>query len=294
MKLWEAFDYYVKSKKPSDTHRSEVRRYRERLHALLVTEYRLVGFFQSGSFQHGTAVMPYSDVDYIARINYEDKPQSSTAILNNIRNYLKSELWEASDIFVSRPTVTVRFPSILPDYEITPAYLLRGSSDEDRVVEIPAANGGWREAAPQAHNKFVARMDSEHYGDVRELAVLLKSWKYETGAPISSFYLEMRAAEYGKNNDSIWTLSAVRDIVKKLIDTSLPQMNDPTGLVSRISPCSSEVNRAKSLALLRAMRGNLDAAYSCYFSDSSNRWNLNQALQAIWGSSFPYCDTHSD
>jgi hypothetical protein len=38
--------------------------------------------------------------------------------------------------------VTLQFMGFVTDYEITPAYLERGSSDEDRVVLIPASGGG--------------------------------------------------------------------------------------------------------------------------------------------------------
>lgn len=207
-----------------------------------------------------------------------------------MREVFKKELWEAADIYVARPTVTLEFRSLISNYEITPAYLLRGTSDSDRVVHIPASGGGWRDAAPQAHNKFVSEMDRKHNGDVRDIARLFKAWKYEHSVPVSSFYLEMRCAEYGKNNDSIWTLGAIRSIADKLIATELAAMNDPTHLVSRIYACSSEASRISSMASLRTMKSHLDTAYASWLAGAPKTWELNQALQAIWGSNFPYCD----
>ncbi|WP_143657963.1 nucleotidyltransferase domain-containing protein [Embleya scabrispora] len=291
--LWQAVDQYLAERAPKDWAKAEVRRYRQRIHEILSAEFRLLSFFQSGSFQHGTAVMPHSDVDYMARIHYEDKPLSSTTILEKMRYILKAKLWEANSVAVDRPTVTLRFTGIVTNYEITPAYLLRGNSDEKRVVAIPASGGGWREAAPQAHNKFVAKMDSNHLGNVRKIARLLKAWKYEHGVPISSFYLEMRCAEYGKNNDSIWALSALRAIVGRMISTELAAMNDPTQLVSRITAYSSESSRLTAMARLRTLKKNLDTAESSWLSGESRRWEMNQALQAIWGGGFPYCETSS-
>lgn len=290
--LWEAIDRYLADRAPTDVEKAEVRRYRQEIHDTLESEFRLMSFFQSGSFRHGTAVTPYSDVDYMARIHFEDKPLSSTTILNKMRNLLKTELWEASSVFVARPTVTVQFQGLIPYYEITPAFLLRGVSDENRVVAIPSVGGGWREAAPQAHNKFVADMDDKHNGSVREIARLFKAWKYEQAVPISSFYLEMRCAEYGKSSDSVWPLTALRTIVNRLISTELAAMNDPTHLVSRITACYSETNRLGSMARLRTMKRHLDTAYADWLGGESRRWEMNQALQAIWGSSFPYCDPY--
>lgn len=286
--LWEGFDRYLASRAPTDFHRAEVRRYRERVRGIIAERHSLMGFFQSGSFQHGTAVMPYSDVDYIARIHFEDRPGSSNTILNNLRDLLKGQLWEAT-VTVSRPTVTLNFPGLLPYYEITPAYLERGTSDENRVLLIPAPGGGWREAAPQAHTKFVADLDRKHGGDVRETARLLKAWKYEHSVSISSFYLEMRAAEYGKNNDSVYPLTAIRSTVTTLVNQGLPAMNDPARLVSRISACSSESARASAMTDLRKFKKSIDAAYAAWLANE--RYDMNQALQAIWGSDFPYCDT---
>lgn len=286
--LSEGFDRYLASRAPTDSHRAEVRRYRERVRDVIAKRHRLMGFFQSGSFQHGTAVMPFSDVDYIARIRFEDRPGSSNTILNNLRDLLKDQLWEAS-VTVNRPTVTLDFPGQLPHYEITPAYLERGTSDEDRVLLIPAPNGGWREAAPQAHNKFVADLDRKYGGNVRRVARLLKAWKYVHCVSISSFYLEMRAAEYGKNNDRVFTLTAIRSIVTTLVNQGLPAMNDPARLVSRISACPSESARASAMSDLRKFKKNIDAASTAWLADE--RYDMNQALKSIWGNDFPYCDT---
>ncbi|MFE9843394.1 SMODS domain-containing nucleotidyltransferase [Streptomyces goshikiensis] len=291
--IWEAINQYLDERAPKDWHKAEVRKYRQRIYDILYSEFRLMSFFQSGSFQHGTAIMPYSDVDYISRFHFEDKPNSSNTILNKVRDTLKRELWEASSVYVARPTVTLQFTGLISSYEITPAYLLRGSCDDDRVVAIPAPGGEWRESAPQAHNKFVAEMDGKHKGGVREIARLFKAWKYEQAVPVSSFYLEMRCAEYGKNNDTIWSLGALRSIAAKLIDSDLAAMNDPTGLVSRISACSGESNRVASMSKLRALKKNLETVITAWNAGSAHRWEMNQALQAIWGTQFPYCDTDS-
>src|SRR5699024_4395964 len=104
--VWAGFDRYLASRAPSDSHTAEVRRYRERIRDIIAEHAEPMAVLQSESFQHGPAVMPFSDVDYIARFWFEDRPRSSTTILNNHRDLLRAQLWEAS-VTVSRPTVTL-------------------------------------------------------------------------------------------------------------------------------------------------------------------------------------------
>jgi hypothetical protein len=96
--LWEAIDRYLADRAPKDWEKAEVRRYRQRIHDIFNSEFRLMSFFQSGSFQHGTAITPHSDVDYMARIHFEDKPYSSNTILDKMRDVLKRELWEGKEV----------------------------------------------------------------------------------------------------------------------------------------------------------------------------------------------------
>ena len=290
MKLFEGIDRYLADRAPMEWEKVEVRKYRERIHGILAAEFDLLGFFQSGSFQHGTAITPYADVDYIARIHYSQRPSSSTTILTKVRDVLRRDLSEANTIQVARPTVTIDFNALVTRYEVTPAFYERTDADET-VLLIPASGGGWRESAPKAHLKFVSEVDRKHYGNVRELARLLKAWKYEHMVPVSSFYLEMRAAEYGKNNESIWSLISLRTIVSKLISTDLAAMNDPAKLVNRISACSAEASRKTALSKLRALEENLIEARRA--NDAGQGWEMNQALQAIWGSSFPFVEAKS-
>ncbi|MDV7091011.1 nucleotidyltransferase [Rhodococcus opacus] len=280
-------DDFLQERKPQKWHRDEVSRYRECILGVLESEFTVFNFFQSGSFQHGTAVTPYSDVDYMACLSVKHKTGSSTTILNKVRDLFKSELVEAREIYVDRPTVKIEFPGLVTDYEITPAFFER-NVDGEFVRHIPARGGTWREAAPEAHLSFVADVDQKHHGGVRMLARLLKAWKYEHSVPISSFYLEMRAAEYGKNNDSLWSLYSLRHIVSKLVSSELAAMNDPARLVNRIMPCSGESNRATALACLRTLEKDLIEANRA--NDAGERWKFNQALQAVWGSEFPYVD----
>ncbi|MFD7011842.1 hypothetical protein [Rhodococcus jostii] len=281
---------YLAERQPQQWHRDEVSRYRQRILGILESEFTVFNFFQSGSFQHGTAVTPHSDVDYMACLSVTHKTGSSTTILNKVRDLLKKELVEARDVYVDRPTVKIEFSGLVAEYESTPAFYERTVGDEV-VRQIPASGGAWREAAPEAHLKFVREVDKKHSGGVRRLARLLKAWKYENAVPISSFYLEMRAAEHGMNRDSLWSLYSLQHIVNKLVSTEVAAMNDPARLVNRIAPCSAETNRTIALARLRTLEKNLIEANRA--NDADERWEFNQALQRVWGTTFPYVEADS-
>lgn len=283
--LWEAFDQYLSAVTPSTWERDEVKKYRDRLYKVLDDEFGLTAFFQSGSFSTGTGIATRSDVDYFARIPWDQRPQSSTTALTKVREVLQRDLWEATSVSVSRPTVTVVLPGVLAYYEIVPAYYERSGADEQNVFLIPGPNGTWIESAPKAHQRYVRESNDKHNGSVKSLARLLKAWKYEHSVPISSFYLEMRAAAYGKANDQVFYLTSMLEIIKTLIQSDLAAMNDPTGLVKPIRPCSSETNRAASLRALKTARDDLIAARDAWMIN--NFWGLSTGLQRVFGYTFP-------
>ncbi|MGG5754212.1 hypothetical protein ACQ3I4_16650 [Zafaria sp. Z1313] len=112
---------------------------------------------------------------------------------------------------------------------------------------------------PSADAEYVSDINKKHDGGVKKLIRLLKAWKYRKGVPISSFYLEMRAAKYSSGVSTfilIWDLCL---ILEELVALELAAMNSPVASGRRINPCSSEANRADALsktktAALRARR----------------------------------------
>ena len=66
------------------------------------------------------------------------------------------------------------------------------------VYDIPGAATGWLDTAPLEHLAYVTEVNSRQNiaGGAKKLARLIKAWKYYNDVPISSFYLEMRAAQY--------------------------------------------------------------------------------------------------
>lgn len=282
----DAFSDYLTAKTPKDWERQEVTRYRERLHDSLNAKFGLIAFFQSGSFGNGTGISGHSDVDYIARLPYDTKPGSSTTALNRVRDHLRDDLWEAASVSMSRPTVSVDFSDVIRQYEIVPAFLDSGQTEDTTVLLIPGPGGGWLESAPKGHLKYVREADQEHSGSVKGLVRLLKGWKYEHAVPVSSFYLEMRAAQYGKANDRIWYLDAAPSVMKSIIDSGMADMNDPLRLVSRIPACSSQVDRVISLSRMRTAHAGLVEARNDWYA--GRYWDCGLGLRTVYGTDFPY------
>lgn len=103
---------------------------------------------------------------------------------------------------------------------------------------------------PKDHNSYVNEVNKKHSGAAKKLARLAKTWKYKRSAPISSCYLEMRAAKY-VDGETLWDLPQdVFRYLKHLQGISLAALNDPTGLGSRFNACSSDTNELDALSKL--------------------------------------------
>jgi hypothetical protein len=281
----EAFSEYLKKKTPKQWEREEVSQYRSRIYEVLDAEYNVLSFYQSGSFSNGTGISQRSDVDYFAWIPLARKTVRPASFLSSMKEVLKKELWEAVNVWVSRPTVSIDFRRLVTQYEVTPAFYARTGANDQQVFLIPGPGDTWRESAPKAHLQYVRDADKLHSGKVKGLARLLKAWKYEKSVPVSSFYLEMRAAQYGMKKEEFLYPAALPELIDQIIRHGVRDMNDPTGLVNRISPCGSEADR---LAVVRSMRDclpHLEAGYAKWTEDD---WEASHEYQEVFGTDFPY------
>jgi hypothetical protein len=103
---------------------------------------------------------------------------------------------------------------------------------------------------PKDHNAYVNDVNKKHSGSAKKLARLAKVWKYKRYGPLSSCYLEMRAAKYADGESSWWMPIEVHTYLKHLQTVELAAMNDPTGLGSRFTACSSNSGREDALSKL--------------------------------------------
>lgn len=203
--------------------------------------------FEIGSLRHGTGIWRHSDGDYLASLK-GSRPASSGTMLSKVRDALAARF----------PTtvVSVRSPAVVCHFfdckvEVVPGYIFDTGYSHGYWIADPASPGAWMKTYPEAHNQYVNDANRRlGDGSVKKLARQLKIWKYERSVPVSSCYLEMRAAKHMSGEEHyvpIWDLYLA---LKRIREASLAAMNDPTGLGSRFTACSSEANRLDAMSKL--------------------------------------------
>jgi len=239
----QGFDEFLSRMTPTPTQFSAASRHRAAVEARLDAVFGVYRSFETGSLRHGTGVRGHSDADYVFSLR-NTRPSSDTA-LRRVREELQARFL-TTRIFVSRPAVVCEFADGLETIEVVPAYF--ASSDS---YDIPAPGGDWLRSAPQEHLEYVNECDHKHPGKAKGLARLMKAWKYLNDVPISSFYLEMRAAQHVKNQSVVIYLWDLCWLLESLAEHELAGMNDPRNVSGRIYACSSDAKRAEALSKIR-------------------------------------------
>lgn len=226
---------------PSPSQFDGARSHRASIQARLDYELGVREMFEIGSLRHGTGVWLYSDADFLVSLKGV-QPQSPWTMLNKVKQSLQGR-FNSTEIVVRRPAVVCKFSD--GSVEIVPAY----SATSGYLISDPASDG-WMKTYPKDHNDYVNRVNNKHNGKTKLLARQLKIWKYERHVPVSSCYLEMRAAQHMDGESSYVALWDLHAALKKMSDANLAAMNDPTGLGSRFGSCSSESNKRDALSKL--------------------------------------------
>lgn len=266
--LNDLISYYT----PSSTYFDQTRTHREGIQIRLDSWLGVKEMFETGSLKHGTGVWLYSDVDYIASLK-GTRPTATTA-LNNVRDALKDK-YPNTTIRVARPAVVCEFAGGDETVEVVPAF----DDPTNGGYWIPdPKNGEWMKTYPKDHNAYVNDVNKNHSGAAKKVARIAKTWKYRRNVPVSSCYLEMRAAKYTKDQ-TCWDLP--RDLyyfIKHLQEIGLAAMNDPTGLGSRFTAYSSESNRLDAISKLNTAVSRALKAKDFYVADQPEKaieqWKL--------------------
>lgn len=238
--------YYTPSPSQFDGARSHKAAIEARLDATLGV-YRL---FEIGSLRHGTGIF-FSDADFLVSLK-GTQPDSPLSVLRRVKESLQAR-FTTTDIVIRQPAVVCRFSD--GDVEVVPAYTNGGGG-----YWIADPTGGWMLTHPEEHNRYVNEINAQHDGGAKQLARHLKIWKYKRDVPISSCYLEMRAAKYlstEKHYLPIWDLYRA---LNHLQSVALAPMNDPTELGSRFGACSSEAHRLDAMSKLSRAVGRAEKA----------------------------------
>lgn len=224
---------------PDKAARSDAAKHRKEIEEWLKTDLGILRMRETGSWHHGTALDGFSDVDYFVSMR-DSCPSSSTTALEDLRASLSRGI-PGAYVSIDRPAVRLRYFEDGPDVEITPAYI-RETDDYD----IPdPGSAGWIRSNPAVHLEYVDRAQQETGGRAKGLIRLVKTWKSCNNVPLSSFYLEMRTAQYALNNKPIIYDWDLRVFFKSLANSGLREMNDPTNYGRRIATGTS--NLAESI-----------------------------------------------
>jgi len=198
--------------------------------------------FEIGSLRHGTGVWRYSDADYLVSLK-GIQPTSPLTMLTKVKDALQARF--------TSTTITIRQPAVVCHFsdgivEVVPGYIASGGG-----YRIADPRGGWMKSFPEEHNKYINEINAMHSDSgVKKLARHLKIWKYQRDVPVSSCYLEMRAAKILSEETAYVPIIDLHYALKHLQSIELASMNDPTGLGSRFGSCSSESTKADALSKL--------------------------------------------
>jgi hypothetical protein len=272
----DGFTQFLSWLTPSAAEREKASSHRASIHAKLNDRFGLYRMFESGSFRHGTGVSGYSDVDYFVSLK-STKPQLSGSTLSAVRDALK-ERFPYTDIHAARPGVVLEFGGGYERVEVIPAYF-KASGSNGAKFDIPGVTSEWLESAPEAHLKYVNDCNKiPSNGAAKALARLAKAWKYYRNVPISSFYLEMRAARHMAGEKSVDYGQDIYYYLKNLQNVELAPMNDPTGNTGRIYACSSDANLAAALSRLDTAVSRASRAKDAYLAGNTGeafaQWDL--------------------
>jgi hypothetical protein len=246
----EAFGIFLQRITPTAAERAKASSHRASIQSKLESSFGLYRMFESGSWAHGTGVSGKSDVDYFISLK-SSKPVYGSTALSVVRDAM-IERFPNTYIHSSRPAVVLEFGSGYERVELIPAYPNLTLESNDLRYDVPGVASEWMESTPEAHLKYVNGINNLNAvkGGAKGLARLVKAWKYSRNVPISSFYLEMRAAQYMATQNSVIYSLDVSYFLNSLQRSGLAAMNDPTGKTGRIEACSSDANLRDALSKL--------------------------------------------
>jgi Second Messenger Oligonucleotide or Dinucleotide Synthetase domain len=280
----QGFDNFLTRLVPLQSQREAATSHRASVETSLKNALDVLLFRETGSFNHGTGVRGHCDVDLL--VSLKGQPGTSATSLDHVKTALSSS-FPNTTVRISRPAVVVEFNDGAETWEIIPGYRKSGSSSPV-LYEIPGVGSvNWMESAPIEHLSYVNDVNKEPSisGGAKKLARLAKAWKYYNSVPMSSFYLEMRSAQYLSGDNLFSPAQDICRFMEWLVKIGIGPMNDPKGVTSRFYACSSTAkgNEAKSKVATAASRARkaYDAKKADKPSDAFDYYNL------LFGGKFP-------
>lgn len=279
----QGFDVFLERLTPLQSQRDAAAKHRASVEKSIKNALTVYMFRETGSFRHGTGVRHHTDVDLLVSIA-GGRPTSSDTALRWIKEALQSS-FPHTTVRVSRPAVVVEFAGGDETWEIIPGF----PTDRKGVVvyDIPGASSGWMDTAPLEHLAYVNECNQREKtnGGAKKLARLAKAWKYYNNVPISSFYLEMRAAQHVTSQSSFLPYWDISQLLDSLENHQLAGMNDPKHAAGRFYACSSDAKRADALSKLHTGATRASKALTATLDDKTN--DAFYYYNLLFGGMFP-------
>ena len=274
----EGFRDFLAWLTPTGGESEAARSHRATVQGCLANNYTLKRFLRIGSFGNGTSISAFSDVDYLAEVSPANLSSDSNHCLRRLRGFLDYR-FPRSEVGVRCPAVEVPFGTNARNHtEVVLAYDTKKRVGGHIIYGIPNCQGGWMLTAPDAHKAYVVREDERLNRRVRPLIRFVKAWKFYRNVPISSFYLEMRVAQYATARASIVYSYDLARFLKGLLDTGLARLQDPVGVSGYVYACDTQVQLDDALSKLRRAAIRAADARQCVrsgdYSDAFVWWQL--------------------
>lgn len=281
----QGFQVFLRRLVPLQSQRDAAVQHRASVENCLKNALNVGWFRETGSFAHGTGVRDHTDVDLFVCFS-SSRPGSSDTALNWVQDALKGR-FPNTWIHRSRPAVVIEFAGGDEAWEVIPAFLTNRGDTGVYVYDIPGPSTGWIDSAPREHLNYVTEINQVEkiQGGAKKLARLAKAWKYYNNVPISSFYLEMRAAQYLKDEPSFVPVYDICRLLESLEGHGLASMNDPKRAAGRFSACSSEPNKNEALSKLNRGAKRARKALDAYRDGKTDDAFLY--LDLLFGDRFP-------
>ncbi|NEA24729.1 nucleotidyltransferase [Actinomadura bangladeshensis] len=263
----EGYETFLSRLIPLESQRKTAAKHRSSIESSLSNALDVFLFRETGSFTHGTGVRNYCDSDLLVSLK-GSRPGSSDTAIRWVREALQAS-FPYTPVRVSRPAIVVPFAGGAETWEIIPGFITAGGGERHSVYNIPGASSGWLESAPTAHLEYVNKANSKKgaTGGAKKLARLMKAWKYYNNVPMSSFYLEMRAAKHMTTQDSFIPIWDVCLLLESMNSLQLAAMNDPTDISGRFYACSSDSGKAEALSKVHTAATRARKALDAYRDD---------------------------
>ena len=281
----EGFDIFLSRLTPTSAQQLAAASHRSSVETSLKKTLTINNMWETGSFHHGTGVRNYSDIDVLASIG-GGKPGSSDTALGWVKSALQSS-FPGTVVRISRPAVVVEFAGGDETWEVLPGFL-KSTANDKFVWDIPGPTSGWIDTAPLEHRDYVNECNAKASvkGGAKKLARLLKAWKYYNDVPISSFYLEMRAAQHVAGQTVFICLWDLCWVLEDMVRHGLAGMNDPKAATGRIQPCSSDYKKTQALSKLSTAATRARKALDAHHKDENDDLSYYY-LDLVFNDNFP-------